>query len=134
MSAFASLHAAIAAVCPINGLALLDPVLHTLRIDFQVAATQPQRDAANAVAAAWDWSASAQLTRDAQAQKAAATAGIDNGQLQVGDKQERLVRALALVVLDEINMLRAAVVPVLPARTAAQVVSAIKTKIAATSE
>lgn len=134
MSAFGSLHTAISAVCPIDGVSLLDPVLHTLRIDFKASATQPQKDAANSLAAGWDWSDVAQATRDAQAQKASATAGIDNGQLQAGDKQERLVRALALVVLDEINLLRAAVVPVLPARTAAQVVTAIKAKIAATAE
>jgi len=70
----------------------------------------------------------------AQAAKAAATTGIDTGQLQAGDKMERLVRALALVVLDEVNILRAASVPALTARTTAQLVNAIKAKVAATSE
>lgn len=73
-------------------------------------------------------------TAAAQQAKAAATGGIDNGQLVGGDKQERLIRALALVVLDEVNILRAASVPALAARTAAQLVSAIKAKIAATAE
>jgi len=70
----------------------------------------------------------------AQAAKAAATTGIDTGQLQAGDKFERLVRALALVLLDEVNILRAASVPALTARTATQLVNAIKAKVAATSE
>jgi hypothetical protein len=90
--------------------------------------------AAQPIIDAFDGSASAGATYAAQQEKANATSGIDNGQLQVGDKQERLIRALALVVLDEINILRAASVPTLTARTTAQLVSAIKAKIAATDE
>jgi hypothetical protein len=48
-------------------------------------------------------------TAAAQQAKTAATASIDNGQLQSGVSIERLVRALALITLDEINILRAAV-------------------------
>lgn len=42
---------------------------------------------------------------------------------------ERIARAVALVMLDEVNALRAAVVPVLPARTQAQLVNAVKAKL-----
>jgi hypothetical protein len=83
---------------------------------------------------AFDATPAADATYAAQQQKAAATAGIDNGQTQSGDKEERLVRALALVVLDEINLIRANFTPAMTARTTAQVVSAIKAKIAATAE
>jgi hypothetical protein len=42
---------------------------------------------------------------------------------------ERIALALALVMLDEVNALRAAVVPSLPARTQNQLVNAIKAKL-----
>ena len=91
------------------------------------AAAQPTIDA-------FDGSAASDATFGARQAKTAATAGIDTGQLIGGDKTERLIRALALVVLDEVNLLRAAVIPALTARTTAQVVNAIKSKIAATAE
>jgi hypothetical protein len=48
-------------------------------------------------------------TQAAQQEKAAAISGIDDGQLQAGMKFDRLCVALALVVRDEINILRAAI-------------------------
>jgi len=129
------LHQSVAAVCPIVGVAIgQDGVAASVRIDFDISATAPQRTAAQTAVNAFDWSAPADATYIAQQAKATATAGIDNGQLQAGDKLERIVRALALVVLDEVNILRAASVPTLPARTTAQLVNAIKAKIAATAE
>lgn len=74
------------------------------------------------------------LTAKAQAEKAAATASIDNGQLLTGQQYERLIRALALVVLDEINIIRPLLTTPQAVRTTAQLVSAIKAKIAATAE
>jgi hypothetical protein len=95
-------------------------------------------------------------TARAQQEKAAATIGIDNGQLQNGDKFERICRAVALVALDAFNTdrtamtamntavqaattladlkTRFALISFPPQVTAAQLVTAIKTKIAATGE
>jgi hypothetical protein len=92
----------------------------------------------------------------AQKAKTAAASGIDAGAAVVGDKTERLVRALMEVILDEFNLhalkhnaildsadaatsfadfkARMVLVPDYPARTAAQLVNAIKTKIAASAE
>lgn len=105
-----------------------------IRVDYQVSATGPQLTQGASIVAAFDWSTTAQATSAAKVAKASATASIDNGQLQSGVSTERLVRALALVVLDEVNILRAASVPTLTARTAAQLVTAIKAKIALTVE
>jgi hypothetical protein len=49
--------------------------------------------------------------------------------VDASDPSDRVRKAVLLVLLDEINALRAAVVPVLPARTRAQLVNAIKNKI-----
>lgn len=107
LSPISRLHAAlVAAGIPIDGVA---GVQGNVRVDYQAAATGPQRTQGASIVAAFDWSVAADATFVAQQAKAQATAGIDNGQLQVGDKIERLVRALALVLLDEINILRAAV-------------------------
>lgn len=133
-TSLSALHAAIAAVCPIDGVAILNPVTHVVRIDFQPAATAPQRTAANNVVAAFDWTAGTQATRDAQAAKAGATAGIDLGQMQNGTIDQRLIRAQALVMLDEINLIRANFAAPMTPRTSVQLVNAIKAKIALTSE
>lgn len=103
------LHSAIAAVCPIDGVSIIDPVAHAVRIDFAASATTAQRAAANAAAAAFDWSASADATGVAKTAKAAATASIDNGNLQSGVSTERIVRALAVMSLNQFNVLRAAI-------------------------
>ena len=95
-------------------------------------------------------------TQAAQQAKTAATSGIDKGAAVVGDKTERLVRALMEIILDEFNLhaakhnavldaadaaasladfkTRVALIPDYPTRTAAQLVSAIKAKIAASAE
>jgi hypothetical protein len=71
-------------------------------------------------------------TRGAQKAKTAATFSIDNGAAISGDKTERIVRALVLLMLDEINTLRAAAS--LSPRTVPQLINAIKAQIAATPE
>jgi hypothetical protein len=48
-------------------------------------------------------------TAAAQQEKAAATASVDNGSLQAGGKVDRLTVALAQVLRDEINIIRAAI-------------------------
>jgi hypothetical protein len=52
------LHANLAAVCPIDGVG--GPESASARIDYRPEATQPQRAAAAAVLAAFDWSDAAQ--------------------------------------------------------------------------
>lgn len=42
---------------------------------------------------------------------------------------KRVLKAVALVIMDEINALRQAVIPALPARTAGQIETAIKNKL-----
>lgn len=106
----------------------------SVRVDYQASATTAQQTQGSAIVAAFDWSAAADTTFAAQQAKAAATSNIDIGALQAGQVYDRLIRALALVVLDEINILRAIASPVQTPRTAAQLVSAVKAKIAATAE
>lgn len=55
---------------PLDGVALLDGVAHTVRLDFMAAATQPQRDAAQALVAAFDWSDVAQAAWELQQHQA----------------------------------------------------------------
>lgn len=120
-----------AAGVPIDGVS---GAQGSVRVDYQAAATTAQKTQGAAIVSAFDWMAVTDATWQAQQEKAAATAQIDNGALKAGASIERLVRALALVVLDEVNTLRAASVPALPPRTAAQLVAAIKAKIAASAE
>ena len=151
------LHNEIAAVCPIQGVSV--PTIGSpvgVRIDFDPAATGAQQTAAQAVLAVFDWSDAAQLTVNAQQAKAQATTGIDTGALQAGDKQERLMVAVVELILDEFNLhalkinaildavdgavtlaaLKTAVALIAdyPQRTKAQLITAIKAKIAATGE
>lgn len=62
------LHSLIAAVCPITGISPPNTWPGTVRIDFSPSATQPQRDAAAAVIAAFDPSDAAQAAWE-EAQK-----------------------------------------------------------------
>jgi hypothetical protein len=64
------LHQVISAVCPIEGVA---GVQGSVTITYAPAATQPQRDAAAAALAAFDWSGAAQTLWESQ--KTAATIG-----------------------------------------------------------
>lgn len=88
-------------------------------------ATQAQRDQGAAIVASFDSSPTALATLQAQFEKEAASAALDTPA-----NNDRLIRALALVVLDEINILRARFTnPALTPRTAAQVIAAIKAKL-----
>lgn len=125
-------------------------------MDYQAAATPAQRTQGAAIVTAFDWGAAADATFAAQQEKAAATANLDLGGAQAGVAYDRLIRALALMILDEFNahttfeasMLAAiaaaasladlktrmaAIVPV-PQRTTVQLIAAIKTKVAGTPE
>lgn len=125
MTKLANLTNAVIAVCPIDGIALLDPVAHTVRIDFKVAATAPQRTAANGVVAGFDWSDAAELSAQNSRDRTSAATIFMTDTSAAG----KILRATILVLLDEINILRAASVPSLPARTIAQARTAIQNKI-----
>lgn len=61
------LHQSILAVCPIDGVAILDVVKHQIRVDYQAVATPEQRAAAQTVIDGFDWSDGAQKAFDDQA-------------------------------------------------------------------
>lgn len=95
----------------------------TCRIDFTPAATQEQIDLANAARGTFDWSAGAEAGRTNLAQRARAKAMLDDKT----EAAEKLLRAVALVTMDEINTLRSQ--HGLAARTAAQLKAAIRAKL-----
>lgn len=125
-----SLHAAVSAVCPVAGVAR--DAHGAVRIDFADEATAAQRSDALAAAAAFDW----------QNPPPPADVEVLSG----------AVVALALLTLDEINLLREwvaafnatvaaaasladlktriAALPILPDRTRAQLLRAVRAKLA----
>jgi hypothetical protein len=131
MNGFVRLHALLlAAGIPIDGVR--GTGAGDAAIDYSPAATAQQRTDGDALLASFDWSPALDDTFVAQAAKTEATNSIDYGALQRGTAQERLIRALALVVLDEVNALRSNAG--LGTRSTAQLVNAIKTKVAETGE
>lgn len=96
------------AVCPIHGVSVsraTNPP--TVRIDFKTEATAPQRSAAQAVVDSFDWSQSAHDAWEGLQARTPASATVD-GTDYVG----KLIRALASILVDEINILRQQVVGV----------------------
>jgi len=155
----AALHEAlVAAGLPIRSVGSPDPVTDppTVNIRWLSAPTAGESATASAIVSGWVWTEAANQSLVAKKAKQEATSGIDNGTAVVGDKTERLVRALMEIVLDEFNLhalkhnaildatdaatsladfkARVALIPDYPARTAAQLVNAIKTKISASAE
>jgi hypothetical protein len=131
MTSAEQLRGAIAAACPIIGY-FRSPHTGEVSVRYANHATAGEQAAAAALINGWDWSEAARLVRIAQAEKTAAQTSIDRGALQQGIAIDRLVRALALVTLDEINILRSAAG--LAPRTTLQLINAIKAQIAATGE
>jgi hypothetical protein len=113
-----------AAGIPIDGVSSGPPI----RVDYQETATPAQKAQGAAIVAAFDFSDTADAAWLSQAAKAAAATGLDLGT----SPTERLIRALALVVLDEVNTIRTGLS--LSPRTVGQLISAIKAKVAATAE
>lgn len=110
------LHQTLAAVAPIVGVS---GVQGNIRIDFAESATQPQRTAAQAALAAFDWS---QAAHDAWL---VSQARINAKTWALGPELEaRALKALALLVLDEINIVRTNPSAVLAARTEQQLLTA----------
>ena len=117
---------AIKAVCPIVGVSIgKDGVPSTVRIDFAPEATAQQRVDAQGIVDGFNWSEAAELARINLAQRQRAT------ELLNGPRQEaKLQRAVVSMLLNEINLIRAALVPPLPPRTMAQARTAISNKLA----
>jgi hypothetical protein len=148
------LSAVISAAAPIDGVSIA--TRGAARIDFKDAATGPERIAAEAALAAFDWSVAADDTWLAQQRKIEASASFDRGDTRDGAASDRVVVALAELMLDEFNAhstveaamfaavaaassladlkTRYAAIVKVPQRTRLQVINAIKAKIAATAE
>jgi hypothetical protein len=119
------LNAAVAAVCPIDGLARLTD--GTVRIDFKAAATAAQRAAGQSVAAGWDFSAAGEAGRDNAANRTAGDGLITSD----GSGNGKVVRAVAAVLVDEINALRDWVTSFKAAMAAASSLANLQTRVAA---
>lgn len=126
MSTASRLHAVIAAVCPINGISI--GVLGqsaSVNIDFDQSATQAQQTTAQSALASFDWSDAAQAAwQNLQERTAAKAVFVANT-----DASAKILRAAALALLDQINVIRAALPTPLPAITVAQAKAAIQNKI-----
>ena len=119
------LHLAIATVCPIVGInigSMGDPASVTFIPDPSATASQIT-NAQNTINS-FDWSDTAQNAWMLQQTRGSA---VNN--LGVTVDVYVLLRALMLVLLDEINLIRSLLVPVQTARTTAQLRAAITNKI-----
>jgi hypothetical protein len=106
-----------AAGVPIQGVSIGDPANRATWIaQFDPAATAAQRTTAATVLSTVAVDAAAQAAQDAR-----------DAQTQI-DALGPFYKAIVLTLLDEINLLRAAVVPALPPRTAQQALTAIRVK------
>lgn len=119
------LYATVQAVCPVDGVALLNLVARTVRIDFSASATQGQKDAANAAVAAFDWSAAADVAWQLQKDRADAIAIF----LADTSPSAKVLRGAILALIDQLNIIRAALPAPLGAITVAQAKTAIQNKI-----
>ncbi len=142
-----------AAGIPIDGVS---GTQGSVRVDYQTSATPAQITQGDAIVAAFDWTPAADATFTARQAKVAAGSTFDGGALQSAGASDRALIALVLLILDEFNthstfeaaMLaaiaaattladlktRMAAITVVPQRTQAQLIAAIKNKIAGTAE
>jgi hypothetical protein len=125
MDPSARLTQAVAAICPVIGVSISAPSAAGVRIVFDPAATQAQQASAQAVVASFDWSDAAQLAWQNLQDRAAAKAVFASNT----DAAAKILRATALVLLDQVNTIRAALPTPLPAITVAQARTAIQNKI-----
>lgn len=122
MGTAARLHAAVSAVCPIDGVSIRtagNAIFHPATI-----ATPAQVLAGNAALASFDWSDAAQAAWETLQNRASADAemtGLDGA----------VLRAVVEVMVDQLNVLRAIPAQSFPAITYAQAKAAILAKIAA---
>jgi hypothetical protein len=90
---------------PVTGVSLVSSSPVTVSVQYQDGATTQQITNGNAFAASFDWSPAAQNTR------AVVQAHADSSSLLsvVADRHAMLFRAVAAVLIDELNIIRAAV-------------------------
>lgn len=119
------LYATIQAVCPVDGVALINVAAHAVRIDFNASATQTQKDAANAAIVAFDWSAAADAAFQVQQDRANAIAIFLADTSPAG----KVLRGAILALIDQLNVIRAALPAPLGAITVAQAKAAVQAKI-----
>jgi len=118
----------IKAVCPIDGLAVIDPNdTLTWRIDFDPAATQPQRDAANSLLATWNG-----LTDPQKLQQL--LDGRREQRVTRLDEPEEILRAFMLMIIDQFNEHAAKTNALLDAIDAASNLATLKTAVGAISD
>jgi hypothetical protein len=120
---FAALAAALKQSFPDPRLTLtyLPPLgVHAVWSPAPSAAEQSQYDA---LVAGWDWSQAAQDAYDLSQSRALAQAALSQA-----DADHRLLRAVLLALLDQLNVIRAALVPPLPPVTVAQALTAVRAK------
>ena len=96
----ARLYTAISAACPVVGVSVGTPGdIGTVRIDYGPAATAPQRAAAEAALAAFDWSDAAQSAWELSQTRTAALTGL----LTRGDDIAIGVRAITRAITTLVN-------------------------------
>lgn len=126
MTLVARIQAALEAVCPIQGFQL-DEATQIIVPDYAATATAPQRAAARAVAQAFDWSPQAQATWAVGYHRAQAL-----GLLTVAEAYPvRLLRAVVVLVKDELNLHALKMNAILDAVDGAGSLAALKTAVAA---
>ena len=111
-----------AAGIPIDGVSQTGPT--SAVVSYATTATLAQKAQGATILAGFDWSAAGQASWENTQARAAAVA-----RLADPDTDPKLIRALALVLLDEVNTIRALLVPAQGARTIAQLRTAIQGKI-----
>lgn len=94
------------------------------RIEYREEATPAQRAQGEAMLAATDFTPAGEAAGKMAREKTAASAALDSP-----SNGDRLLRAMVLALLDEINQVRSKLSPPLPARTTAQVMAAVKAKL-----
>lgn len=122
------LHSAIAAVCPIDGVAIVDAKTQTAELGFLKSATPQEISAAEAALAGFDWSDAATAEFLAAQAKDAASKAIDAGDTKGGTATDLTTKSLMLVLVDQLNELR--VLGGLKPLTADEIAAAVKQKIA----
>lgn len=125
------LHLALAAACPIDGVSIQSTGSATFHPS--AVATAAQIAAAQAALASFDWSDTADQTWWKQQQQAGATGNLGTSSGGLDSAEYVTMRAIVEVLVDQLNAIRAALVPPLAAITLAQAKSAIQSKINAGS-
>ena len=120
------LHDTIQAVAPIFGVS---GVQGAITISFQPSATAPQQAAANSALAAFDWSQAAHDAWLLVQDRSALVASLTNG-----PQHAKLMRALMLVLLDELNLHALKINAILTAINNGTTLAQVKTNIAAITD